>query len=259
MSEIAADPARREYAISVITPCFNGAAQIGALMSSLHAQTDRDFEWVVADGGSTDGTLQILQSAAGLNLVVSSQPDFGIYDALNRGVRASSGEYYIVAGSDDTFAVDAIARFRTAIETSGADIVVATASHEHSSVFIKKGPLWLVAEKAFIANHSLATAFRRSLHARFGWYSRKFPIAADSLFVLQACQGGATRHVADFSAGTVGGAGVSFVDWIGSATELFRVQLIVGRSMFPQILLLVVRILRGRNLRLRKLFHRVFR
>ena len=248
-----------EDTISIITPCFNGAAQIGTLMASLRAQTDRNFEWVVADGGSNDGTLKILKDAGDLNLVVSSQPDFGIYDALNRGLRASRGEYYIVAGTDDAFAPDAIAQFRKAITRSGADIIVATAGHEHGSVYIKKGPPWLVAEKAFIANHSLATAFRRSLHDRVGWYSRRFPIAADSLFVLQALKQGATRHVADFSAGTVGGAGVSFMDWIGSATELFRVQLIVGRAMFPQLLLLLARILRGRNLRLRKAIHGVFR
>jgi glycosyltransferase involved in cell wall biosynthesis len=245
--------------ISVLTPCFNSAESIGALIASLRAQTDRDFEWVVADGASSDRTLELLAGAADLGLSLSSQRDFGIYDALNRAIRNCSGEYYIVAGSDDVFAPDAIAQFRKAIETSGADVVVAVADHPHGRAYIKKGPSWIVGEKAFIANHSLATAFRKSLHERFGWYSNRFPIAADSLFVLRSCKGGARRHVAAFTAGTVGGGGVSYVDWAGSATELFRVQLIVGCALFPQVVLLLLRILKGSSLRLRRLHDRAFR
>jgi len=235
----------RQPTISVITPAYNSAAQIGALIASLRAQTDRDFEWVVADGGSTDATAELVSAATDLNPVVSSQPDFGIYDALNRALKQSSGEYYIVAGGDDEFAPDAIAKFRSAIVESGADIIVAAAAHDHGAAYIKKGPSWIVGEKAFIANHSLATAFRRSLHERFGWYSRKFPIAADSLFVLRCCKGGVSRHVAPFSAGSVGAGGVSFTDWAGSITELFRVQLLVGCALLPQIALLVLRIFRA--------------
>lgn len=239
--------------ISVVTPSYNSAAQFVNLIASLRAQTDRDFEWVVADGGSTDDTLAIVRAATDLRPLVSSQPDFGIYDALNRGLRQASCEYYIVAGSDDVFAPDAIANFRRAILESGADIIVATASHDRGRAYIKKGPSWIVGEKAYIANHSLATAFRRALHERFGWYSRKFPIAADSLFVLRACEGGAKRHVAAFEAGSVGAGGVSYVDWAGSATELFRVQLIVGRALLPQTFLLLLRICKGASTRLRAL------
>jgi glycosyltransferase involved in cell wall biosynthesis len=258
MPESAPTSTRKPVRISVVTPAYNSASQIGELIASLVAQTDRDFEWVVADGGSTDATLELVRGAD-LAAVISSQPDFGIYDGLNRGLKLASGTYYIVAGTDDVFTPDAIAKFRAAIVESGAEIVVATAVHAHGRAYVKRGPSWLVGEKAFIANHSLATAFRRSLHERFGWYSRKFPIAADSLFVLKSCKGGATRHVAPFSAGTVGGGGVSYTDWAGSATELFRVQLLVGCALLPQIFLLFLRILKGASSGLRNLHDRVFR
>ena len=251
--------APRKMTLSVVTPAYNSAAQIGALIASLRAQTDRDFEWVVADGGSTDASLGMVRAAADLHPVLSSQPDFGIYDALNRGLKLSSGEYYVVAGADDEFAPDAIANFRAAIRQSQADIIVAVARHGELRAHIKNGPSWIVGEKAFIANHSMATAFRRSLHEKFGWYSRRFPIAADTLFVLQACKGGATRHVAGFEAGQVGGAGVSTTDWAGSATELFRVQLIVGCSLLPQTLLLLLRIIKGSIPGVRKLHDTLLR
>lgn len=249
----------RTVTISVVTPAYNSAAQIGALIASLRAQTDRDFEWIVADGGSTDASLELVRAAADLKPVVSSQPDFGIYDALNRGLKMAGGEYYIVAGTDDAFAPDAIANFRAAMSKSEADVIVAVARHGEVRARIKNGPSWIVGEKAFIANHSLATAFRRSLHEKHGWYSRRFPIAADTLFVLSACKGGASRHVAGFEAGHVGGGGVSTTDWAGSATELFRVQLITGCALLPQTFLLLLRIVKGSIPGVRRLHDKLLR
>jgi glycosyltransferase involved in cell wall biosynthesis len=243
--------------ISVVTPCWNAAATIGLLAHSLRDQSDPGFEWVIADGASTDGTLEILHSS-GVKFVLSSQPDFGIYDALNRAIRISTGEYYIVAGADDVFDRDAIANFRRAIEIGFADIVVASAGHPSGRAYIKRGPSWIVGEKAYIANHSLATAFKRSLHEKFGFYTNRFPIAADAYFVLRSVVGGASRHVAGFDAGTIGGQGVSYVDWAGSATELFRAQLLTGRSFTPQVALLVLRLLKGSSRRLRMVHDAVF-
>jgi glycosyltransferase involved in cell wall biosynthesis len=233
--------------LSIVTPSFNSMQRLPALIASLRNQSDKEFEWVVADGGSNDGTTELLGAVSDLNLRFSSQPDFGIYDALNRALRSCSGDYYIVAGTDDEFAPDAVARFREAIRQHGTDLIVARARRGARVIEIKKGPPWLVAEKAFIANHSLSTAFRVDLHRRFGWYSRRFPIAADSLFVLQSCQGGASRTAVDFIAGTIGN-GVSVLDWAGAATELFRVQLSLGRALTPQVLLLLLRLAKGASL-----------
>jgi glycosyltransferase involved in cell wall biosynthesis len=243
--------------ISVITATFNAIDNLQSLLTSLRAQTDKNFEWVVADGASTDGTLDLLNTVTDLDLVITSHRDFGIYDGINRGIQHSSGDYYIVAGADDNFAPNAIEKFRAAIMRSGADIIVATAKHPFGRAYIKKGPSWMVGEKAFIANHSLATAFRSSLHDDYGWYSSRFPLAADSLFILQSCKGGASRYVAGFEAGLVGGDGISYTDWVGSATELFRVQIMVGCSILPQTILLILRIIKGSNLRLRSLFNSI--
>jgi glycosyltransferase involved in cell wall biosynthesis len=250
---------QRPVTISIVTATYNCAAELRNLVESLRAQSDRNFEWVVADGGSTDGTLEFLRSIPDIRPAITSQPDFGIYDALNRAIRLASGGYYIVAGADDRLATDAIANFRRAIEQHRADMVIATVMHGRHHFKIKKGPSWLVGEKAYIAHHSLGTAFRKDLHEKFGLYSRKFPIAADSLFVLRACKGGATRHVSDFVAGLVGCDGVSEADWAGSATEIFRVQLIVGCALIPQVLLLLLRILKGSSAGMRWLHSAIFR
>src|SRR6266702_4244755 len=111
--------------ISVVTATYNCASQLPALIESLRKQTDRNFQWAVADGASSDGTLELLRSVTDLDAVITSQPDFGIYDGLNRALRSAAGNYYIVAGADDYLAADAIANYREAIERSGADIVAA--------------------------------------------------------------------------------------------------------------------------------------
>lgn len=235
----------KKVTISVVTATYNAAGHLPKLIASLRAQTDRDFEWVVADGASSDGTLALLQSVTDLKIVVTSQPDFGIYDALNRAIKAASGDYYVVAGADDYFDADAIANYRRAIEQSEADIVAASARYGAKVMRVKKGPVWLYSQFALIAAHTLATAIRKDLHRTYGYYTRLYPIAADQFFVIRACAGGSRRHQADFVAGEIGSGGVSSTDRIGNATEVFRVQVATGRSVFVQVILFLLRLLRA--------------
>ncbi|HKB60709.1 MAG TPA: glycosyltransferase [Gallionellaceae bacterium] len=236
----------RTARLSIVTATLNAAGQVPGLLSSLRAQTDRNFEWVVADGASSDGTLALLQSVTDLNIVIRSQPDFGTYDGLNHAIQTASGHYYIVVGADDRLAPDAVANYRRAIIDSGADIVAARVRYGDRIMQVKRGPVWLHGQFALIAAHSVATAIRRDLHARYGDYTRRFPIAADQYFIIRACAGGASRHEAAFIAGEFGTGGVSSIDRIGNATEVFRVQLATGRSFFVQTLLLLLRLLRAR-------------
>lgn len=232
--------------LSIITATLNAAEQLPGLIESLRAQSDRDFEWVVADGGSSDATLALLRSVADINIVVKSRPDFGTYDGLNRALQAASGDYYIVAGADDRLGTHAIANYRRAIADSGADIVAARARYGDRIMRVKHGPVWLHGQFALIAAHSVATAIRRDLHARFGYYTPRFPIAADQYFIIRACAAGAVRYEMDFIAGAFGTDGVSSSDRIGNATEVFRVQVATGRSFFVQLLLLLLRLVRAR-------------
>lgn len=94
------------YKISIITASYNAGRHISRLILSLQAQTFKNFEWIVADGGSTDGTLDLLQKFEGLNLVVDSRLDSGVYDAYNRGVALSSGDYLLFLGADDYLIAD---------------------------------------------------------------------------------------------------------------------------------------------------------
>ncbi len=89
--------------ISVITAVYNNRSFIADAIESIISQHDVSVELVVVDGGSTDGTLQILQGYGNRIHYLSSERDDGIYDALNKGIAKSSGDIVGFLHSDDFF------------------------------------------------------------------------------------------------------------------------------------------------------------
>jgi len=89
--------------ITIVTVVFNGAATLERTLQSVLNQTYGDIEYVVIDGGSSDGTIDIIQKYAdGIDYWIS-EADSGIYDAMNKGVAASSGDYILFLNADDCF------------------------------------------------------------------------------------------------------------------------------------------------------------
>jgi glycosyltransferase involved in cell wall biosynthesis len=237
--------------ISIVTATYNAAALLPRLVTSLKAQTDQDFEWVVADGGSSDDTVKIVEDAkvSLRQVLLTSQPDFGIYDALNRGVKVAQGNYYIVLGADDTLEANAIANYKRAIGEAGADLVTACVESNGNMQGARRADrAWLYGQFAYISAHAVGLAIKRSLHEKVGFYSRKYPIAADQLFVMLAVAQGADVSRHDFVAGRFEHAlGTSGQDVLGSLVELFRIQVQLGRPLAVQVLLLLIRMWRFRR------------
>lgn len=86
--------------ISVITPAYNAAKFIEEVIGSVANQTYKDIEHIIVDGGSTDGTTAILQKHPHLKWI--SEPDKGVYDAMNKGIAMATGDWLYFLGSDDT-------------------------------------------------------------------------------------------------------------------------------------------------------------
>ncbi|MEX0852699.1 MAG: glycosyltransferase family 2 protein [Bauldia sp.] len=108
--------------VSVVTVCFNSARTIRSALESFFAQDHPDKELVVVDGASTDGTLAMVEAFAGEDLTVMSAPDRGIYDAMNKGLAAFSGDAVGFLNSDDRFK-DGQVLSRIAAALKAADIV----------------------------------------------------------------------------------------------------------------------------------------
>lgn len=94
--------------ISIITVTRNAARDLPGCLDSVAAQTDVPYEHWVVDGGSTDGTLELLASRNDPRIRWISEPDRGIYDAMNKAVRLARGQWIYFLGSDDRMRADAL-------------------------------------------------------------------------------------------------------------------------------------------------------
>lgn len=90
--------------ISVITITFNAEKELPATMKSVSRQTFRDFEHLIIDGASTDNTLKIAREVRQTRIL--SEPDRGLYDAMNKGLRMARGKYLLFLNAGDAFHAD---------------------------------------------------------------------------------------------------------------------------------------------------------
>jgi glycosyltransferase involved in cell wall biosynthesis len=213
-----------QYKISVITATYNAMEHLPNLIECLRNQEDRDFEWVVADGASTDGTLELLQSITDLNIVITSQEDFGIYDALNRGIKVSNGEFYLVMGADDLLYPNGVNDYKDAIE-DGVDIITAQIKYKEKIAQPSKKPDWWSGMAHYISGHAVGTIFRKKIHDTLGFYSKNFPICADQYFVISAIKNNFKLSCIENLVGEFNDAGLSGQDKLGTLTELYRIKL----------------------------------
>lgn len=108
--------------ISIVTVCRNAAPLLQRTIGSVLSQTFRDFEFIVVDGASTDSTPSLLHTYAPQIDCLLSEPDDGIYDAMNKGVRLASGEWVIFMNAGDSFASgDTLAELAASAVEASAD------------------------------------------------------------------------------------------------------------------------------------------
>lgn len=111
--------------ISIITITYNAAGVIGPTLRSVREQTFRDFEHIIVDGASSDDTILIARRDGVRGARIISEPDRGIYDAMNKGLHAAKGDFILFLNAGDTFAdAGTLQLFADAAERH-ADIVYA--------------------------------------------------------------------------------------------------------------------------------------
>ena len=177
--------------ISIITASFNSAKTIKETIESVLSQDYPDVEYIVADGGSKDGTVEILRSY-GDKIKWISEKDSGIYDAMNKGIRLATGEVIGIIGSDDFYPNSTIiSQVVGAFKHSNADSVYGDlhyVAEENTSKIIRN---WH-AGKYKIQNFLYVwmpphTAYylRKDIYDKFGLYNTDFKSAGDYELMLR--------------------------------------------------------------------------
>lgn len=109
--------------ISIITITYNAASTLGPTMQSVKAQRFADYEHLVIDGASTDSTLEVARMQGAEMVRIVSEPDGGLYDAMNKGLHMARGTYVVFLNAGDRFASsDTLGQYATAAETNPAVI-----------------------------------------------------------------------------------------------------------------------------------------
>lgn len=94
---------RYKTTISIITAVRNDVQNIARTMSSVYSQSFADIEYIIIDGASTDGTLDAISRSKDDRTIVISEPDKGVYDAMNKGIALSHGDWVLFMNSGDVF------------------------------------------------------------------------------------------------------------------------------------------------------------
>ena len=94
--------------LSIVTITYNCISTIENTLKSLVTQKYKDFEYIIIDGGSNDGTLDVINKYSAIISKILSEPDDGIYDAINKGINVASGELIGLLHSGDTYSKDTL-------------------------------------------------------------------------------------------------------------------------------------------------------
>lgn len=170
--------------ISIITVCYNSSNTIEKTILSVANQTYHDIEYIIVDGSSSDGTLEILKKYNNLVTIWISEPDKGLYDAMNKGIIMATGDLVGILNSDDTFksntVLEELAQFHSSniIDASIGDIIQHNDKNEIIRLYSSKNWKPEKLSIGFMPPHP-SIFFKRDLFDKYGLYNLSFKIGAD--------------------------------------------------------------------------------
>lgn len=220
------------YKLSIITVCYNAENEIIRTIESVLKQTFSDFEYIIVDGSSTDSTLNIVNNYKSSIQQIISEPDKGIYDAMNKGIKMANGEWVIMMNAGDQFASNTI------LDEIFSSDIPNSIDFVYSDVFVKNRNLWNICPMDFDKgglNHQ-CVIYRKKLHQSIGYYivTPKL-IISDYLFFLQVPRESVmkTSHIIAKYEG--GGASSKFP----ARTYALCADVVFRRRSFSELLILL--------------------
>lgn len=174
--------------LSIITINYNNADGLKKTIESIVAQNQADFEYIVIDGNSTDNSQAIIKEYNDQISYRISEPDTGVYNAMNKGIRQASGEYLLFVNSGDTIQKD-IDLKSIINQITGEDIIYCNLEicDTSNSKFVKTYPDYL--DFKYFSEDSLphmASFIKKDLLIKYGYYSEDNKIVSDWAFFMDA-------------------------------------------------------------------------
>jgi glycosyltransferase involved in cell wall biosynthesis len=182
--------------VSVVTVCFNAAKTIKHALRSVSEQSYANLEHVIIDGGSTDGTVDLVRHHGARVSTLVSERDGGIYDAMNRGLRCARGELVLFLNADDQYADrDCVADLAHALAESGAESAYGDIAYVRDDAGLTRVRQWKSGTylrgaftKGWAPPHPTFLA-RRDRLLELGGFDLRYRLAADFDLMMRALDG----------------------------------------------------------------------
>ena len=187
---------------TLVTVCLNSEKTIRTTIESVLSQTFRDYEYIIKDGGSSDGTLGIAEEyveAFGGRLRVISEKDGGIYEAMNQGVAAASGKMIGIINSDDYYSPDTLEKvYEVCGKNADTDLLVVIGDMERVTadgevIYHYRFDDSMVERKECFGHPSMFAA--KAVYDRIGLYDTTYKLAADGDWQFRAMEDEQVRVV----------------------------------------------------------------
>lgn len=169
----------KEPKISIITVVYNGSTTVAQTMESVLQQDYSDLEYIVIDGNSTDGTQEIIRRYEDRLAYWVSEPDGGIYEAMNKGLSHATGELVGIINSDDWYEPDTVRKVADLYRRTNGDVICGEIAYVSES-----GERLFCTENSLIPPHP-GMFVKRSVYERYGNFKTEYRIAADHEFKLR--------------------------------------------------------------------------
>jgi glycosyltransferase involved in cell wall biosynthesis len=177
---------KKKPIISVVTAVYNGASTVKEAIESVVVGCPPEVEYIIVDAGSTDGTLEIIYCYKNKISKIISEPDEGIYDAWNKGLRQSNGDYVCFLGADDVFIEGALSVFLKYVGLNpNVDYVSALCEYTDRPGSPMGRPfVWREFSRNMKVAH-VGSLHSRRLFMKFGKFDSRYKIAGDYEFLLR--------------------------------------------------------------------------
>lgn len=198
--------------LSIITINLNNKKGLEKTLDSVFSQKSQDFEFIVIDGGSDDGSVDLIEKNKERITTWVSEKDAGVYCAMNKGLSKASGKYVLFLNSGDWLVDDKVtSRLENAL-CQDLDLYYANMPVKgNADIAATEYPRLLDAN--FFSNGSINhqnCVIKRSLLERYGGYNEKYTIVADWFFCLKAfCEKAAVSQLLDYPIAFYEGGGIS--------------------------------------------------
>lgn len=178
--------------ISIVTVCYNSANTIKETIDSVLSQDYPNIEYIIVDGASTDGTQRIVQSYESRISNFVSEKDFGLYDAMNKGISLATGDIVGIINSDDIYSdTSIISTIVSSFQENNVDVVYGDLIYFKSGApsiplrYYKGGVFSLKRVQYGLMPPHPTFFIKRSVYQRYGTFDTQYTLSADFDLILR--------------------------------------------------------------------------